>query len=85
MKKKNLALEKIPLDALISILIKAYESGADYIDIVQIENEQNTIGLLTKESYYRTEEEKDDDDEYLLDLIQDNSILTEEDINKLII
>jgi len=55
MKKTNFVIEKVPLKAFIDILIEAFNSGANFIDILSVED--NTVGLLCKESYYSAEEE----------------------------
>jgi len=65
----DVSLNKIPLKVLLDALEQLYEMGADYIDIIGVNNiEQDTIALAVKQEYmcpeYEEWEEGDNDGEY---------------------
>ena len=75
---------KISLQVLIDTLTHIWDSGADYVDIIGIQNdEQDVINIVVKEDYMSDDieeyEEEDDDEE-------DSPLppLSDEDINNLI-
>lgn len=77
---KEVRFRKISLQMLIDTLTHIYNSGADYVDIIGIQNdEQDVINIVVKEDYMTDEElEEYDDDE------DDDIPLSDEDINNLI-
>jgi hypothetical protein len=82
-KKINVRLNKIPIKELVNNLIDLYERGADYFDILGINNvNQDVIGISIKEEYMASgddneEEYEEDDDTRIINL-------SEEDLNKLL-
>jgi len=74
---------KISLELLLDTLTHIWDSGADYVDIIGIQgDEQDVINIVVKEDYMSDdieeyEEEEDDDDSPL-------PPLSDEDINNLI-
>lgn len=49
----EIILRKIPLKLFLEVLTRAWNDGADYIDIIGIPNEvQDNIGIAIKEEYY---------------------------------
>jgi hypothetical protein len=63
----DVSLNKIPLKVLLDALEELYEMGADYIDIIGINNiEQDTIAIAVKQEYMcpEYEEWEEDGDEY---------------------
>lgn len=75
---------KISLELLLDTLTHIWDSGADYVDIIGIQgDEQDVINIVVKEDYmsddieeYEEEYEEDDND--------NTNPLTDEDINNLI-
>lgn len=71
MESNEIRLNKIPLKRFIDALVEVYKTGADYIDIVgKADVEQDSIGIIVKESYLSDEDEirEDDDDDIQIDL-----------------
>ena len=63
----DVSLNKIPLKVLLDALEQLYEMGADYIDIIGVNNiEQDTIAIAVKQEYMCPdyEEAENSDDEY---------------------
>ena len=78
MENREVTFKKIPLKILIDILQDAWETGADYIDIIGIADViQDEIAIVVKEEYV-TEE---DDNEYEVDRSDKN--LTDDELNQL--
>ena len=74
---KEIRFRKISLELLLDTLTHIWDAGADYVDIIGIQGEdQDVINIVVKEDYMSddVEEYKEDDDEPLSD----------EDINNLI-
>ena len=78
MENREVTFKKIPLKILIDILQDAWETGADYIDIIGIADViQDEIAIVVKEEYV-TEE---DNDEYEVD--KGDKDLTDDELNQL--
>jgi hypothetical protein len=81
---KEMRFRKISLELLLDTLTHIWDSGADYVDIIGIQgDEQDVINIVVKEDYmsddieeYEEEYEEDDND--------NTNPLTDEDINNLI-
>ena len=81
---KEVRFRKISLQMLIDTLTHIYNSGADYVDIIGIQNdEQDVINIVVKEDYM-TDEELEEYDEEEQDDDEDDDLLSDEDINNLI-
>ena len=79
---KEVRFRKISLQMLIDTLTHIYNSGADYVDIIGIQNdEQDVINIVVMEDYM-TDEELEEYDEEEQD--EDDDLLSDEDINNLI-
>jgi hypothetical protein len=80
MENKEIRFRKISLQLLLDTLTHIWDSGADYVDIIGIQNEdQDVINIVVKDDYMSEEEDiQDDDDE------DDLPTLSDEDINNLI-
>ena len=78
---KEVRFKKISLQMLIDTLTHIYNSGADYVDIIGIQNdEQDVINIVVKEDYMTDEElEEYDEEEH-----PEDDLLSDEDINNLI-
>lgn len=65
MESNEVRLNKIPLKRFIDALVDVYRKGADYIDIVgKADVQQDSIGIIVKESYMTDEDNfRDFDDD----------------------
>jgi hypothetical protein len=65
MENNEVRLNKIPLKRFIDALVDVYRKGADYIDIVgKADVQQDSIGIIVKESYVADEDNfRDFDDD----------------------
>jgi hypothetical protein len=76
---KEIRFRKISLQLLLDTLTHIWDSGADYVDIIGIQGEdQDVINIVVKEDYM-SEEEYDVYDEE-----DEDQPLSDEDINNLI-
>jgi hypothetical protein len=74
---KEIRFRKISLELLLDTLTHIWDSGADYVDIIGIQGEdQDVINIVVREDYM-----SDDVEEYEED---DDEPLSDEDINNLI-
>lgn len=84
----EIILRKIPLKIFLDVLTKAWNDGADYIDIIGIPNEvQDNIGIAISPDYYSKGDEEDDDvnEDYDVEVDLDpNKPLEDDDLNQLI-
>jgi len=79
--KDDFQVTKIPLEMFINLLVNIYESGANFIDLAAIideEAEKDTIKIAVREDYYDNDEEEDDAPKSA------NVKLSDDDINDLI-
>jgi hypothetical protein len=75
---KEIRFRKISLQLLLDTLTHIWDSGADYVDIIGIQGEdQDVINIVVQEDYM-----SDDIEEYEED--DDHPPLSDEDINNLI-
>ena len=94
---KDFKIEKLPLETLLDLLIKLYESGIDYIDLSADNSDphQDKLVIITREGYinpeYYDEEaleefEKFDDEEppKRLGPVIETRKLSDDDIDKLL-
>jgi hypothetical protein len=81
MKNNNVRLNKIPISELVEALVRIYESGFDYVDIIGRNNvEQDVIGISFQKEYMSISEKKEENS-----IIKTSSIhLSEEDLNQLL-
>jgi hypothetical protein len=78
---KEIRFRKISLQLLLDTLTHIWDSGADYVDIIGIQGEdQDVINIVVKEDYM-SEEEYDVYDE---EEEEEDKPLSDEDINNLI-
>lgn len=87
MENNEIILRKIPLKILLDVLTKAWNDGADYIDIIGVPNEvQDNIGIVITEEYYtKGDAEEDPEEEFDIEVDLDSSEpLDDEDLNQLI-
>ncbi len=75
---KEIRFRKISLELLLDTLTHIWDAGADYVDIIGIQGEdQDVINIVVQEDYMSDEpiDESEDDDD---------TPLSDEDINNLI-
>jgi hypothetical protein len=71
---------KIPLELLIETLIDIQSSGANYIDIIGVQNDvQDVVTISVQREYLSNSEENVEDVDFI------NDKLSDEDINDLMI
>jgi hypothetical protein len=78
--KKEIRFRKISLELLLDTLTHIWDAGADYVDIIGIQGEdQDVINIVVQEDYMSDEpiDESEEDDD-------DTPTLSDEDINNLI-
>jgi hypothetical protein len=73
---KEIKVNKIEIEQLIDMLIQVHKSGADYVDLVvrQGDNNQDFLGILVSEEYLNFETEEK----------EENIKLTDDNINQLL-
>jgi len=82
--KNQVILRKVALKAFIDTLVNVYNSGADYVDIVgSNDQQQDTIGIIVTDEYMADPDDmeleiEDDEDE-------GQKKLSDDDIDQLII
>jgi hypothetical protein len=82
MENKEVRFRKISLQLLLDTLTHIWDSGADYVDIIGIQGEdQDVINIVVKEDYM-SEEDNDVYDEEEEE--EEDTPLSDEDINNLI-
>lgn len=77
MNSKTAKFRKIPLKKLIDTLVSIYNSGADYVDILGQTGEPQDIVTISVIQEYMASPENE--------LPENKSLLTDEDINDLLI
>ncbi len=88
-KKKEIRLQKIPVEIMLQTLHELFAMGIDYIDIVGIPNEvQDTIGIVYNKDYM-SKELLDSIDEAINEFIDDEEQkkdikLSDDDLNQII-
>ena len=92
-KKRNLKLNKIPITALMQILLELFEDGVDFIDIegeeTEEQKESDIISVTVRPEYYSENREvelelKKEEISDFVPEIKTNKKLTDDDINDLV-
>ena len=85
MENKDVVLKKIPLRILLDILTDAWDSGADFIDLIGAPDKfQDTIAIAIKEEYY-SKQDSVENEEYDVEVELDSPKNFEDvDLNDLI-
>ena len=80
---KEIRFRKINLQLLIETLTHIYDAGADYVDIVGMQDDvQDTINIIVQEEYMTEEPIEEEEEEDIPD--EPQTPLSDEDINNLI-
>lgn len=85
MEKKEIRIQKIPLDRLIETLVDIYNKGVDYVDISGMPGiDQDRMAIVFTTEYMTDAGKKNFEGEDNLDVEIGPSKLTDDDINQLI-
>ncbi len=85
MEKREMKIQKIPLDNLIETLVSLYNHGVDYVDIIGCPGEQYDKMAISFVKEYMTEEGKKNFGEMEPEMEMNSSKkLTDDDLNQLI-
>ena len=79
---KQVRFRKVPLEMLIETLTHLYNSGANYIDIVGVENVERDVVTISVKNEYMDDGRDSDDIPNNVEFI--NEKLSDEDINNLL-
>jgi len=79
---KQVRFRKVPLEMLIETLTHLYNSGANYIDIVGVENVERDVVTISVKNEYIDDGRDSDDIPNNVEFINDK--LSDEDINNLL-
>jgi len=79
---KQVRFRKVPLEMLIETLTHLYNSGANYIDIVGVENVERDVVTISVKNEYIDDGRDSDDIPNNVEFI--NNKLSDEDINNLL-
>jgi hypothetical protein len=79
---KQVRFRKVPLEMLIETLTHLYNSGANYIDIVGVEDVERDVVTISVKNEYIDEGRDSDDIPNNVEFINDK--LSDEDINNLL-
>jgi hypothetical protein len=79
---KQVRFRKVPLEMLIETLTHLYNSGANYIDIVGVENVERDVVTISVKNEYMDDGRDSDDIPNNVEFI--NNKLSDEDINNLL-
>jgi hypothetical protein len=89
MARKTL-IKKISLDEIIDVFVDLYNKGVDYVDLVNVDEEEGKLSVIFTKEYMCKEMQESDDFELIQDSIEDieyneeESKFSEDDINDLI-
>lgn len=85
MAKKEMKIQKIPLDNLIETLVSLYNYGVDYVDIVGCPGDEYDKMAISFVKEYMTEEGKKNFAEMDAEMeVNTSKKLTDDDINQLL-
>jgi len=79
---KQVRFRKVPLEMLIETLTHLYNSGANYIDIVGVEDVERDVVTISVKNEYMDDGRDSDDIPNNVEFINDK--LSDEDINNLL-
>ena len=79
---KQVRFRKVPLEMLIETLTHLYNSGANYIDIVGVEDVERDVVTISVKNVYMDDGRDSDDIPNNVEFINDK--LSDEDINNLL-
>jgi hypothetical protein len=87
---KKILIKKISLNEIIDVFVDLYNKGVDYVDLVNVDEEEGKLSVIFTKEYMCKEMQESDDFELIQDSIEDidyneeESTFSEDDINDLI-
>ena len=87
---KKILIKKISLNEIIDVFVDLYNKGVDYVDLVNVDEEEGKLSVIFTKEYMCQEMQESDDFELIQDSIEDieyneeESKFSEDDINDLI-
>lgn len=81
----EVVLKKIPLKILLDILTDAWDSGADFIDLIGTPDQvQDSIAIAVREEYYSKDDGSSVEDGYDIEIGESSKTLDDIDLTDLI-
>lgn len=87
---KKILIKKISLNEIIDVFVDLYNKGVDYVDLVNVDEEEGKLSVIFTKEYMCKEMQESNDFELIQDSIEDidyneeESTFSEDDINDLI-
>jgi len=87
---KKILIKKISLNEIIDVFVDLYNKGMDYVDLVNVDEEEGKLSVIFTKEYMCTEMQESDDFELIQNSIEDidyneeESKFSEDDIDDLI-
>jgi hypothetical protein len=87
---RKVLIKKISLNEIIDVFVDLYNKGVDYVDLVNVDEEEGKLSVIFTKEYMCKEMQESDDFELIQDGIEDidyneeDSKFSEDDINDLI-
>ena len=87
---KKILIKKISLNEIIDVFVDLYNKGVDYVDLVNVDEQEGKLSVIFTKEYMCKEMQESDDFELIQDSIEsvefdeEESKFSEDDINDLI-
>ena len=87
---KKILIKKISLNEIIDVFVDLYNKGVDYVDLVNVDEQEGKLSVIFTKEYMCKEMQESDDFELIQDSIENvefdegESKFSEDDINDLI-
>jgi hypothetical protein len=87
---KKVLIKKISLNEIIDVFVDLYNKGVDYVDLVNVDEQEGKLSVIFTKEYMCQEMQESDDFELIQNSIEDidyneeDSKFSEDDINDLI-
>jgi hypothetical protein len=87
---KKILIKKISLNEIIDVFVDLYNKGVDYVDLVNVDEEEGKLSVIFTKEYMCKEMQESDDFELIQNSIEDidyneeESKFSDEDIDDLI-
>jgi|688.fasta_scaffold54602_5 hypothetical protein len=87
---KKVLIKKISLNEIIDVFVDLYNKGVDYVDLVNVDEQEGKLSVIFTKEYMCKEMQESDDFELIQDSIEsvefdeEESKFSEDDINDLI-
>lgn len=87
---KKILIKKISLNEIIDVFVDLYNKGVDYVDLVNVDEQEGKLSVIFTKEYMCKEMQESDDFELIQDSIEnvdyneEDSKFSEDDIDDLI-